>query len=76
VKASRSLEKLNSLMGPAAAEALIQNTKAAAGVVDLDDPEQLARFAEELMKSGGILEAVGRAIKIQAIFAGAALSRQ
>jgi hypothetical protein len=72
LKSFRSLDKLRNLMGPEAARALVQSTMSAAGLVDLDDPDQMARFGEELMKKGGILEAVGRAIKIQAIFAGAA----
>ena len=58
-------------MGTSAADALIEQTKKSIGVTSLDEPNELARFADELMKSGGIIEAVGRAIKIQAILGGA-----
>ncbi len=72
--AARSLEKLTNIMGAEKAADLIAETMRSAGVVRLDDPNDLFRFAEALMKHGGVIEAVGRAIKIQALLAGASLS--
>lgn len=71
MSAERALLKLKNLMGAAKADLLVATTKREAGVTNLDDPDELARFADELMKHGGVIEAVGRAIKVQAILGGA-----
>jgi hypothetical protein len=75
VKAVKALNKLRSLMGEAKADELVLKTMLAARVQDLENPNQLVRFAEELMKHGGVIEAVGRAIKIQVILHGATEER-
>jgi len=67
----RALDRLYDLMGAPAARAIAEEAKAAAGVNNLEDPEQLGLFADALMRKGGVIEVVGRGIKIQAIFAGA-----
>lgn len=72
MSAARALAKLTNLMGAVKASELVATTKREAQVTDLDDPDQLVRFADELMKRGGVIEAVGRSIKVQAILNGAA----
>lgn len=69
--ANRALEKLRHLMGQEAADELVATTMRRAGLKSLGDPDDLAKFAEELIRAGGLIEAVGRAIKIQALLAGA-----
>jgi hypothetical protein len=71
VNGLRGLEKLRSVMGLAKAEELIRATMRKVGVSTLDSPDDMARFADELMRSGGLMEAVGRAMKIQALLSGA-----
>jgi hypothetical protein len=66
-----ALRKLVNMLG-AQARPLIAETLREAGLTDLITPDDRYRFACALMKRGGIYEAIGRAIKIQAILHGAA----
>lgn len=67
----RATEKLRHVLGAKAADELIRDTMHRAGISSLDRPDDLALFADELIRAGGLIEAVGRAIKVQALLAGA-----
>lgn len=41
------------------------------GLRELSGPQDLLRFANELIRQGGIVEAVGRALKVSAMLRGA-----
>lgn len=69
--AHRALEKLRHVMGEEEADEFVASTMRRTGLKSLSDPDDLAKFAEELIRAGGLVEAVGRAIKIQALLAGA-----
>ncbi|UJR86053.1 hypothetical protein [Sandaracinus amylolyticus] len=66
-----ALKKLVNVMGEARASVLIEETLRRIGRASLDSPEARYRFGVELMKHGGVLESIGRSIKIQAILLGA-----
>jgi hypothetical protein len=66
-----SLTKLTNIMGPARAKVLVAETLRQAGLTAIETPDDRYRFACALMLNGGICEAIGRAIKIQAILHGA-----
>lgn len=63
--------KLVSVLGQARADVLRADVLQRIGSDDLRDPDVLLLFGQELMKRGGILAAIGRSIKIQAILLGA-----
>ncbi len=67
----RAIEKLRHVLGAKAADELIHDAMRGAGISSLDRPDDLALFADELIRAGGLIEAVGRAIKVQALLAGA-----
>lgn len=69
--ADPAFQKLTNLMGPTKANEVYSDTLRRIGVSSLATPTDRYRFAIELMKHGGVLEHVGRAIKIQAILLGA-----
>lgn len=71
VRTDPALAKLFNLVGRERAEPLIEETLKRAGLRALVTPDDRYRFACELMTKGGIYEAIGRAIKIQAILHGA-----
>jgi hypothetical protein len=66
-----SFRKLVNVMGVERAESLVAETLRRIGRPALETPDDRYRFATELMRHGGVLEAIGRAIKIQAILLGA-----
>jgi len=66
-----SLNKLLRIYGEERANTLVQATMREIGVDTLQRPEDRLRFGAALMKKGGLLEAIGRAIRIQAILQGA-----
>ena len=69
--ADPALRKLVNMMGPTKADALTEEILHRIGRQELVTPDDRYLFAVELMKRGGMLEAIGRAIKIQAILMGA-----
>jgi hypothetical protein len=69
--ADPTLKKIVNVMGPDRAWRIINETLDRIGCDALHTPDDRYRFAVELMKRGGILEAIGRAAKIQAILLGA-----
>lgn len=66
-----ALKKIVHVMGEDRARDVIDETLRRIGLPALVTPDDRYRFAVELMKKGGVLEAVGRSIKIQAILLGA-----
>jgi hypothetical protein len=64
-------QKLVHVLGRARAEALTQETLRTIGRANLVDPESRLLFGHALTHHGGVIEAIGRAIKIQAILEGA-----
>lgn len=68
---SAAVEKLVRVLGRPRAEALVAETLRQIGAPDLAAPESRLRFGHALTQRGGVVEAIGRAIKIQAILEGA-----
>jgi hypothetical protein len=66
-----ALIKLVNVMGRERAQPVIADTLRRAGLTSLATADDRYRFACALMDQGGICEAIGRAIKIQAILGGA-----
>ena len=66
-----ALQKLVNVLGVDRANSLIAETMKNAGLTSLDSAQDRFRFACELMTRGGLYEAIGRAMKIQAILHGA-----
>lgn len=65
------LKKLSYIMGPVEAPKFINSTCRSLGLQSLTGPQDRLLFASALIQRGGLLEAIGRAIKIQAILHGA-----
>lgn len=66
-----ALVKLRNVLGPTKAEALVAEVLAEIGIQQLDTADDQFRFGEALVKRGGLLEAVGRSIKVRALLHGA-----
>jgi hypothetical protein len=66
-----ALKKLVNMMGAEKANVVAADILRRIGRETLETPDDRYAFAVELMKHGGMLEAIGRAIKIQAILMGA-----
>jgi hypothetical protein len=66
-----SLRKLVHMMGAARAETVIAETLGKIGRPALETAQDRYRFGVELMRHGGVLGAIGRSIKIQALLLGA-----
>jgi hypothetical protein len=71
ISTDASLNKLVRMLGPERASALVRDTLRELGLRDISSPDDRLRFGVHLMKKGGLLEAIGRAIKVQAILLGA-----
>lgn len=69
-----ALQKLRNVLGAEKAAVVIAATLKQAGLDALRTPDDRFKFGCALMTRGGILEAIGRAIKIQAILHGASES--
>lgn len=63
--------KLENVFGKAKAAELVAEVCAEHGISSLDGPSQRLAFGDALVARGGLLEMIGRAIKIQAILHGA-----
>lgn len=63
--------KLANMLGPAKANALVRELMREIGRSSLETSEDRLLFGEALVRRGGLLAAIGRAIKVQAIFMGA-----
>jgi hypothetical protein len=66
-----ALRKLTNVLGPEKATALVTDALRKAGLTSIESPDDRFRLGCELMTRGGLLEAIGRSIKIQAILHGA-----
>jgi hypothetical protein len=69
--ADPSVQKLVNVLGPDRAREVYVRTMESIGAQSLERPDDRFAFGCALMKFGGVLEAIGRAIKIQAILLGA-----
>lgn len=65
------VRKLAGLMGEESALVLVQEVVSECGLIVIETAADLLRFANVLMRRRGVLAAVGRSLKIQAIFLGA-----
>ena len=66
-----SFMKLVRLYGPERTAVLVRDTLREIGINAIVTPDDRMRFGKALLKKGGLLEAIGRAIRIQAILHGA-----
>ena len=66
-----AFKKLVTVLGPVRAESVVGETLKRLGLSRLTTPDDRFRFGCELIARGGVLEAIGRSIKIQAILHGA-----
>jgi len=69
----RALRQLGHVLGPAPASAIVGDCLRRIGVDAVGSADELMRLAECLMQKGGIVEIVGRALKMQALKQGARL---
>ena len=63
--------KLVNMMGAARARVILEETLARLGLEALRTADDRYRFGEALIAQGGVLEAVGWSIKVQAVLHGA-----
>ncbi|MGE0322952.1 MAG: hypothetical protein AB7K71_01885 [Polyangiaceae bacterium] len=63
-------QKLAQVLGKKTALDVVAKTMSDAGLQKLDNADDQLRFANALIPRGGLYEAVGRALKIQAILNG------
>ena len=63
--------KLENVFGKAKAQELVAEVCAERGISSLEKPNQRLAFGDALVARGGLLEMIGRAIKVQAILHGA-----
>lgn len=66
-----ALVKLINMMGRDKAEELAIEIYTELGIRGLASPTDRLRFGDALVKRGGVLEAIGRSIKVQALLQGA-----
>jgi hypothetical protein len=67
----QALRKLENVLGAERAKTVTRDTLREIGLETLRTPNDRLRFGEALVHKGGLLEVVGRSIKIQAILHGA-----
>lgn len=66
-----ALQKLFNVLGEARGREVAKQVFQQMGTTNLSTPNDRLRFGNALIKRGGVLESVGRAIKIQAFLHGA-----
>lgn len=71
MSSAAALQKLVNVMGPDRARDLSEQILRQIGLQDLRTPNDRYRFGQALIARGGLLESIGRSIKIQAILHGA-----
>ena len=71
----RATAQLGSVLGDSEAKVLLAECLTENGLSEVETPQELMRVAQSLIKRGGYLEVVGRALKVQALLAGARLER-
>jgi hypothetical protein len=67
----RAVDKINNVMGETKAHKLIDDTLRGLRLVRVESMDDLLSFGNALIAHGGVIEAIGRSIKIQAILHGA-----
>lgn len=71
MSSAAAMQKLVNVMGTARAGELTEQVLRQIGLQELRTPDDRLRFGQALIKRGGLLESVGRSIKMQAILHGA-----
>jgi hypothetical protein len=66
-----SLNKLVRIYGEERTETLVRETLREIGIASIASADDRMRFGRALIKRGGLLEAIGRAIRVQALLHGA-----
>lgn len=66
-----TLLKLVRLYGAERTDTLVRDTLREIGIAGIHSADDRLRFGSALIKKGGLLEVVGRAIRVQAILQGA-----
>lgn len=69
--ADQALERLAKVVGQEKAAAIRAQALSAIGLEALVSPQDVLHFADALIPQGGIVEAIGRAMKVQALLRGA-----
>lgn len=64
-------EKVSRILGDEKARELVEQVQAETGLTSFDGPDDLYTFGHALVRRGGLLEAIGRSVKIQALLRGA-----
>jgi hypothetical protein len=64
-------QKLQNVLGPERARKFHTDTLAELGLEELRSANDRLRFGHALLRHGGVMEAIGRSIKIQALLQGA-----
>lgn len=67
----RAVDKITNMMGPSKARQFIDDTMRSIHLTQVTTMDDLLQFGEALIARGGVIEAIGRSIKIQAILHGA-----
>ena len=62
---------LETLLGPKQSQVLIQECLKEANLREVTSAQELYTFAMRLMKRGGLIEAIGRSLKVKALLRGA-----
>ena len=65
------IERLMKAVGRSAGERHAREALANIGLREIRTPDELLAFANYLLKQGGVVESVGRALKVTAILRGA-----
>jgi hypothetical protein len=65
------LSRLTKALGPSVAGQLTKDGLMKLGLNELRTPDELLVFANYLLTHGGVIESVGRALKVSAILRGA-----
>ena len=71
VAGERALAKIRTVLGEERGNVLIARTLRAIQAASLDSPDACYRFGSALTREGGLTEAIGRSIMVQALLAGA-----
>jgi len=69
--AQKACDKIRTVLGTDRGNEVITSTMRAAGLTAIDTADDRYRFGVELTKRGGLLEAIGRAVMVQALLQGA-----
>jgi hypothetical protein len=68
---AKAKERLVRALGAQAGQRVADEALARIGATELRTPDELLAFANHLVTQGGVIEAVGRALKVSALLRGA-----